>query len=82
VRYELDVRRWILPALGSVPLARLHATHVQQFYRERLEAGATPQAIKGYAMVLGRALQRRSASGSCYRTWCVSSQCRKLPDAS
>jgi integrase len=57
VRYELDLRRWILPALGSIPLAQLRATHVQRFYRERLEAGATPQAVKGYAMVLGRALQ-------------------------
>ncbi len=63
VRYELDVRRWILPALGVIPLAQLRPTQVQQFYQERLKAGATPQAVKGYAMVLGRALQEAVRQG-------------------
>jgi integrase len=56
IRYERDLRRWLLPGLGHVPLAQLRSSTIQAFYQQRLASGASPAAIRTHAKILRRAL--------------------------
>jgi integrase len=56
IRYERDLRLWLLPNLGDKPLAGLRPSHIQAFYQQRLATGATPAAIRRHAKILRLAL--------------------------
>jgi len=53
--YELTLRRQLLPALGSVPLASLSPEHVERLVAD-LGATLTPKGIRNVLSVLGRIL--------------------------
>ena len=57
-RYEEYVRLHIKPALGRVRISRLTPQHLQRFYAERLEAGASPTSVQHMHRVLHRALKQ------------------------
>ncbi len=46
VRYEMQLRRHILPALGGMQLAKLTVQHVQKFYAQMLQKGLSPQSVR------------------------------------
>jgi integrase len=46
VRYEMQLRRHILPALGGMQLAKLTVQHVQRFYAQMLQKGLSPQSVR------------------------------------
>jgi integrase len=56
IRYERDLRLWLIPQLGHILLAQLRASHIQAFYQKRLAAGAAPPAIRTHAKILRMAL--------------------------
>jgi len=43
--YERNGNRYVVPALGHVPLGRLTAQHVEQFLAQRRDAGLAPATI-------------------------------------
>ncbi len=53
--YSRVVRRYVVPVLGEVPLAKLGPQHLQRLYRPLIEAGHTRTALMVHA-VLHRAL--------------------------
>lgn len=55
-RYELDVRRHILPTLGKVPLVKLTPAQVQRLLVDKLNAGMAPNSVRNIRAVLRRAL--------------------------
>jgi len=58
--YSRVVRRYVVPVLGEVPLAKLGPQHLQRLYRPLVEAGHTRTAQLTHAMVhraLGHAVK-------------------------
>jgi integrase len=62
-RYELDVRRHLIPALGRIRLTRLSPQHVQLLLAEELSAGLAPRSVRNIRAVLRRALNEALALG-------------------
>ena len=56
IHYESVVRIHLKPALGNVPLHKLRAPMVQQFYKKLREENRSPKYIKNIHGVLHRAL--------------------------
>jgi integrase len=46
VRYEMQLRRHVLPALGGIQLSKLTVQHVQKFYSQTLQKGLSPQSVR------------------------------------
>jgi len=57
VRYEIDVRRHLIPALGRIQLTRLSPQQVQQLYASKLAAGLSPTTTKHLHGLLHHALE-------------------------
>lgn len=66
-RYEQYVRLHAVPAIGSVPLARLGPQDLQELYAAQLAAGASSSSVHHLAMVLHRALEQAVEWGLCVR---------------
>jgi integrase len=56
--YEMTVRLYLKPALGTVPLARLSAARVQTFLNGQLAAGQSIRQVQVMRTVLSSALTR------------------------
>jgi integrase len=56
-RYEQVVRLHLLPALGRVPLRKLHPQHVRALHAQLLEAGLHPRTVLHVHRVLHTAFQ-------------------------
>jgi integrase len=56
-RYEQVVRLHLLPALGRVPLRKLHPQHVRALHAQLLEAGLHPRTVLHVHRVLHTALE-------------------------
>lgn len=56
-RYEGIVRLHLLPAIGTVPLRRLHPHHVRSLHARLLEAGLHPRTVLHVHRVLHTALE-------------------------
>lgn len=56
--YQMQVRRHIVPALGSVKLKALSPAHVQGLYRQKLDSGLAPSSVRYIHAVLHRALKQ------------------------
>jgi integrase len=56
IRYERDLRLWLIPGLGHFLLKQLRPSHVQAFYQQRLDHGAAPTAIRTHSKILRLAL--------------------------
>jgi len=56
-RYEELLRLHILPALGTLPLARLEPRHVQRLYATCLSQGRAPGTVRTIHAVLHRAVK-------------------------
>jgi len=54
--YAKDVRLHIMPALATVPLARLTPAQLQRLYRDKLASGLAPTTVLHIHKVLSRAL--------------------------
>lgn len=61
VRYEGDVRRWIVPAIGSIPLVRLAPADVRRLLASCAEAGLSARSVSHVHATL------RTAVGSAVR---------------
>ena len=57
VRYQITLKKHILPALGHYPLQKLTTQHVQAFYNERLKKTQSPDAVYQAHRVLNPALE-------------------------
>jgi hypothetical protein len=62
-RYELDVRRHLIPALGKTRLGNLTPQQVQLLVAEKLNAGLAPRSVRNMRAVLRRALNEALALG-------------------
>ncbi len=56
-RYEGIIRRYLIPALGKIPLTHLRPEHLQQHYTECLNNGLNPNTVKYHHAVVHLALQ-------------------------
>jgi integrase len=56
--YCRQVRRYVVPAIGSVKLKRLSAMHVQGMYRSMLDRNLSPRTVQYTHAVLRRALKQ------------------------
>jgi integrase len=56
--YERTVRLHVIPALGSVRLAKLSPAHLQNLYQEKLNAGLAPSSVRLMHAVISRALRQ------------------------
>jgi integrase len=54
--YSSITRVHLIPALGSVALARLTPARVQEYYRDKLESGLSSTSVQGHHRTLHRAL--------------------------
>lgn len=54
--YVMYVRRYIVPALGKLPLIKLNPQHVQKLMNELLSSGLSPRSVQLMRAVLRRAL--------------------------
>ena len=61
--YELNVRRYIVPAFGRTRLAKLTPQQVQALMAEMLTAGLAPRTVRTMRAVLRRALNEALALG-------------------
>jgi integrase len=64
-RYEELTRVHILPVLGSFPLSRLTAQHLNTFYAAKLGEGLSPTTVRYIHVTLHRALGEALRSDSC-----------------
>lgn len=62
-RYELDVRRHLIPVLGKSKLAKLTPQQVQVLFAEKLNAGLAPRSVRNMRAVLRRALNEALTLG-------------------
>ncbi|MCS7316601.1 MAG: site-specific integrase, partial [Bryobacteraceae bacterium] len=78
VRYNQLLEHWIIPEIGSHPLARLQPLHVQQLYSRALEGprrdgrpgGLAPQSVVHIHRVLSEALRMAVRWGLAARNVC------------
>jgi len=56
--YELQIRRHISPALGSLKLSKLTPAHVQSLYAAKLRDGMKPASVRYIHAVLHRGLEQ------------------------
>jgi integrase len=61
--YEGQVRRYIMPAIGRIKLAKLTPSHVQHLYREMQDRGLSPRTVQYTHAVLHRALKQAKRWG-------------------
>jgi integrase len=54
--YSCTVTQHIVPAIGAVPVQKLTAAHLQQFYAEKLAAGSGPRTVQLCHLRLRQAL--------------------------
>ena len=54
--YQVNVRKHIAPALGTIKLDRLTPQHVQEMLNDRLAAGFSPKTVRYMHQVLRTAL--------------------------
>lgn len=57
-RYELDVRRRVIPHLGKMKLANLSAPDLQLLYGKCLESGLSPTSVRNLHRVISAALSQ------------------------
>lgn len=62
-RYELDVRRHLIPALGRTRLAAVTPQQVQLLLAQKLNEGLAPRSVRNMRAVLRRALNEALALG-------------------
>src|SRR5258708_4011267 len=62
-RYELDVRRHLIPTLGKTRLAMLTPQQVHLLLAEKLNSGLSPRSVRSMRAVLRRALNEALALG-------------------
>jgi integrase len=58
VSYSGNIKNHIKPELGSIPLQKLQAHHIQSFYNYLQHTGKSPQTIKNIHCALHGALER------------------------
>ena len=57
VRYEVVLRRHVVPHIGRLPLAKLQPQHLQRLYGRLLDQGLSPTYVNQIHKVLHRALK-------------------------
>jgi len=68
--YRYTVERQIIPALGSIPVQRLTAAHVQAFYAEKRAAGCGARTVQLCHLRLSQALKQGVRWGTVTRNVC------------
>jgi len=61
--YESIIRAYIKPSLGGIPLAKVQANMLQNFYNERLESGLSTRTVRYTHAVSRQALQQAVKEG-------------------
>lgn len=61
--YESIIRAYIKPSLGGVPLAKVQANMLQNFYNEKLESGLSTRTVRYIHAVIRQALQQAVKEG-------------------
>jgi integrase len=54
--YEVQIRRHIVPALGSIRLSKLTASQLQAYYRKQIDAGLGPRSVQMQHKLIKQAL--------------------------
>lgn len=62
-RYELDVRRHLIPILGKTRLSQVTSQQVQHLLARKLDEGLAPRSVRNMRAVLRRALNEALALG-------------------
>ena len=57
-RYEIDIRRHLVPEIGDIALAKLTPIAVQELYQRKLASGLSPRTVEHVHGVLHRALDQ------------------------
>lgn len=78
-RYEIDVRRHLIPALGRIRLAQLTPQQVQKLFADKLNAGLSPHSVRNMRAVLRRALNEAQQLGLVSRNVVSLVRAPKLP---
>jgi integrase len=68
--YARRVKNHLIPSLGAVPLAKLTAVRLQEFYRAKLEGGLSPTSVNDLHRVLHVALESAIKWGLVARNVC------------
>jgi integrase len=68
--YTSIVRVHLIPAMGSIALTRLTPARVQEYYRDRVEAGLSSTSVQGHHRTLHRALECAVKWGQVGRNVC------------
>jgi len=58
IRYERDLRLYILPFLGRLQLKELTAMHLQRLYRRCINNGLSPKSVRNLHGIIHEALSR------------------------
>lgn len=58
IRYESDVRKHLVPAIGALRLAKLSPQHLQRLYAATLDAGYAPATVAHLHAVMHAALEQ------------------------
>lgn len=78
-RYEQLLRIYAIPALGTLPVTRLEARHVQRLYADCLAQGLQPATVRGLHAVLRRALGQAVKWGTVTRNVVSLAQAPQAP---
>jgi integrase len=69
-RYEMQLRRHILPAIGNMQLSKLTPQHIQAFYAQMLQNGLAPQTVRLLHAMLHKAFDYAVSVGLLARNVC------------
>jgi integrase len=69
-RYEMQLRRHILPAIGNMQLSKLAPQHIQAFYAQMLQNGLAPQTVRLLHAMLHKAFDYAVSVGLLARNVC------------
>jgi integrase len=69
-RYEMQLRRHILPAIGNMQLSKLTPQHMQAFYAQLLQHGLAPQTVRLVHAMLHKAFDYAVSVGLLARNVC------------
>jgi len=69
-RYEGQLRRHVLPALGTMQLSKVTPQHIQTFYTQKLQSGLAPQTVRLLHAMLHKAFDYAVSVGLLARNVC------------
>lgn len=68
--YKKKVNKHIVPSLGRILLSELQPSHIQDFYRAKLDSGLSPRTVGHLARILHNALSHAVKWGLVIRNVC------------